>query len=117
MAFQLHNPPYETDNTPIFEVDLEEGVVGKANLNGSILVQKGLDPLKQEEVIAHESVHVQDIKDGLLSYDDDNVYFRNNTKQPFKMFSRADMLEGAKNLPWEKRAWKANAQFKKNKNA
>jgi len=116
MAFKLHNPPYETDNTPIFEVDLEEGVVGKANLNGSILVQKGLDPLKQAEVVAHENVHVQDIKDGLLSYDDDNVYFRTTTNKPFKKFSRADMLEGAQDLPWEKRAWKANKEFNKTRN-
>ena len=117
MAFLMKGSPYGMDNTPIYEVDLEDGVVGKANLNGSILVQKGLDPLKQAEVVAHENVHVQDIKDGLLSYDDDNVYFRTSANKPFKMFSRASMQEGDENLPWEKRAWEANKEFNKHNKA
>ena len=117
MAFLMKGSPYNTSTTPVYEVDLEPGVLGKANLNGSILLQKGLPPEKQEEVIAHEGIHVDDIKNNLLSYDDNNVYFRENTNQPFKQYSREDMLEGDKQLPWEKRAWKANAQFKKNKNA
>ena len=50
MAFLMKESPYSMNNTPIYEVDLEDGVVGKANLNGSILVQKGLDPLKQAEL-------------------------------------------------------------------
>ena len=117
MAFLMKGSPYDMSNTPIYETDLEDGVVGKANLNGSILMQKGLTPEKQAEVIAHEGVHVDDIKNGLLSYDDDNVYFRPNTNQPFKQFSRENMLEGDKELPWEKRAWKANKEFNKTKNA
>ena len=27
MAFKLNNPPYEVDNTPIYKVDMEEGVL------------------------------------------------------------------------------------------
>jgi len=116
MAFLMKGSPYDTSNTPVYETDLEDGVVGKANLNGSILVQKGLDPLKRAEVIAHEDVHRDDIQNNLLSYDDDNVYFRTSTKQPFKTYPRADMQEGDENLPWEQRAWKANKEFNKNKN-
>ena len=32
------NPPFQSDNTPIHHVDLEEGVLGKANKNGTILI-------------------------------------------------------------------------------
>ena len=109
-------PPYNCDTTPIYHRDLqadEPGVMGKTNMNGSILVQEGLDPVKEEEVKAHEGQHVEDIKDGLLMYDDDNVYWRKDDSLPWEKWGRADMVEGAKNLPWEVRAWKKNKEFKK----
>ncbi len=110
-------PPYNCDSTPVYERDLqadEPGVMGKTNMNGSVLVQEGLDPIKQAEVEAHEGQHVQDIKNGLLMYDDEYVYWRDDAEKPWEKWGRADMVEGAKDLPWEKRAWKINKLFKKN---
>ena len=43
MGFKM-KPPYTCDMTPIYERDLqadEPGVMGKTNMNGSILVQEG----------------------------------------------------------------------------
>ena len=34
------NPPFQGDNTPIYATNLEEGVLGKANNNGTILVSR-----------------------------------------------------------------------------
>ena len=39
------------DNTPIYQIDEEEGVMGRANKNGSITLNKNLSPLEQEDVI------------------------------------------------------------------
>jgi len=44
MAFKLSNPPYNCDNTPVYNVDMEDGVMGKANNNGTIIINKDLDP-------------------------------------------------------------------------
>ena len=47
-------PPYTCDMTPIYERDLqadEPGVMGKTNMNGSILVQEGLHPIKKLSLI------------------------------------------------------------------
>jgi len=55
MAFKI-NPPYVVDNTPIHMVDLEEGVMGRTNKNGVILVNKKLSDKDIERVIAHEKV-------------------------------------------------------------
>ena len=99
MAFKLNNPPYNCDNTPIYNVDMEQGVLGKANNNGTIIISKDLDPSKREHVISHEKVHIDQIKRGDLDYDDNNVYWKG------KKYSRAKMQEGAKNLPWEKEAY------------
>ena len=100
MAFKLNTPSYDYDNTPIYNVDMEDGVLGKANNNGSILLNKDLDPSKKQLVIKHEKVHIDQMKRGDLDYDDDNVYWKG------KKYSRADMDEGAKNLPWENEAYK-----------
>jgi len=99
MAFKLNTPPYDCDNIPIYNVDMEDGVLGKANNNGTIILNNKLDPNKKESVIAHEKVHIDQMKRGDLDYDDQNVYWKG------KKYSRAQMKEGAKNLPWEKEAY------------
>ena len=58
MAFKI-TPFYNIDNTPIYHVDMEYGVLGKANNNGTIILNKNLDPKKKESVIAHEKVHLE----------------------------------------------------------
>tara|TARA_R110001592_G_scaffold245629_1_gene507082 strand:+ start:3176 stop:3490 length:315 start_codon:yes stop_codon:yes gene_type:complete len=101
MAFKLTNPPYTLDNTPIYNANLEEGILGKANNNGSILINKDIkDPEQIKDVIKHENVHIDQMKRGDLDYDDCNVYWKG------KKYSRAQMQEGAKNLPWEAEAYK-----------
>ena len=100
MAFKLNTPPYEIDNTPIYKVDMEDGVMGKANNNGTIILNDNLDPSECEKVIDHEMVHIDQMKRGDLDYDNENVYWKG------KKYSRADMEEGAKNLPWEAEAYK-----------
>ena len=58
------------------------------------------DPEKKESVIAHEMVHIDQMKRGDLDYDDQYVYWKG------KKYSRKQMQEGAKNLPWEAEAYK-----------
>jgi len=108
MGFKMKGSPYneENSNTPIMHVDMGDDTLGMATNNGSILINKDIkDPKQKQDVIDHEMVHIKQIKDGRLSYDDDNVYWEGKT------YSRDDMNEGAKNLPWEKEA------YQKTKNA
>ena len=100
MAFKLNNPPYVVDSTPIYHVDMEEGVMGKANNNGSIIINKDLDPNEVDDVVAHEKIHIEQMERGDLDYDNENVYWKGKT------YSRASMAEGARNLPWEAEAYK-----------
>ena len=100
MAFKLTNPPYTLDNTPIYHVDMEDGVMGKANNNGTIIINKDLDPKMLDKVVKHEMVHIDQMKRGDLDYDDKNVYWKG------KVYPRSKMNEGAKKLPWEAEAYK-----------
>jgi hypothetical protein len=100
LAFKLNNPPYSSENTPIYRVDMENGVLGKANKNGTIILNNNLSPFKEQDVIDHEMVHIDQMKRGDLDYDNNYVYWKG------KKYSRAQMKEGAKNLPWEAEAYR-----------
>ena len=98
MAFKMESPIC-TCNTPIYERDLEQGVMGEANNNGSILINKDLSTKDKKRAIAHEKVHLDQMERGDLDYDNNYVYWKG------KKYSRDKMKEGAKNLPWEKEAY------------
>lgn len=100
MAFKLNNPPYNLNSTPIYHVKMEDDVMGKANNNGTIIINKDVDPSKTQDVIDHEMVHIDQMKRGDLDYDNKNVYWKG------KIYPRSKMNEGAKNLPWEDEAYK-----------
>jgi hypothetical protein len=99
MAFKLGDPPYSTDNVPVYHVPMEDGVAGKANNNGTIIVNKDMDPSQIDNIIAHEKVHIEQMKRGDLDYDDKYVYWKG------QRYPRSKMKEGAKNLPWEAEAY------------
>ena len=100
MAFKMNGAPYGGDNTPIYHVDMEDGVLCKANNNGTIIINKDIkDPKQIDDVVDHEMIHIDQMKRGDLNYDDKYVYWKG------KKYSRAQMKEGAKNLPWEKEAY------------
>jgi len=106
MAFKITSP-YEIDNTPIFEKDMDDNTLGMATNNGAILLNKNLPSDKKEEVIEHEKIHVDQFKRGDLEYDKKNVYWKGKT------YPRSKMDEGAKNLPWEAEAYKVNTKNNK----
>tara|TARA_R100000541_G_scaffold59121_1_gene71925 strand:+ start:4893 stop:5198 length:306 start_codon:yes stop_codon:yes gene_type:complete len=99
MAFKL-KPAYSIDNTPVYSMDLEEGVLGVADKNGSILLNKNIASRKeQKKIIKHEKVHLLQMKTGDLDYDNKAVYWKG------KRYPRSKFNEGNKNLPWEKPAY------------
>ena len=94
MAFTMKGAPYNCDNTPIYNIDMEDGVLGKANDNGSIVINKDVtDPKQIKDIVDHEAVHLDQMKRGDLDYNDNKVIWKG------KEYSRKSMDEGAKNLP------------------
>jgi hypothetical protein len=100
MGFTMKGAPYGSQDTPIYSVDMEDGVLGKANNNGTIVINSKLkDPKQIQEVIDHETEHIIQMRDGRLDYDKENVYWEGKT------IPRSSIEEGAKDLPWEKEAY------------
>jgi hypothetical protein len=77
--------------------------MGEANNNGSILIDKDLSTKDKKRAIAHEKVHLDQMERGDLNYDNNYVYWKG------KKYPRSTMVEGAKNLPWEKEAYNKTA--------
>ena len=63
--------------TPVIRVPLEEGILGEANMDGSIYISDKITPGSEEErqVINHEMRHATDMKLGKLAYDDNSVTY------------------------------------------
>ena len=102
MAFRMKGFPFDVDNTPVYSMDLEDGVMGIADENGSILINKNItNKEEQQDVINHEKVHLNQMKRGDLSYDDENVTWKG------KKYPRSKFHEGDETLPWEKEAYNA----------
>ena len=66
--------------TPIIRKNLEEGVMGEANMDGSIYISNNIVPGSKEEkqVLNHEMRHATDMKIGKLAYGDDFVKWNGN---------------------------------------
>ena len=96
--------------TPIIRMPLEEGVLGEANMDGSIYISNQIIPGSQEEsqVINHEMRHSTDMKIGKLAYTDDYVMY-NGDKFTRKDINGVDSIlvdgqwkeAGDHGFPWE----------------
>jgi hypothetical protein len=102
MAFKMVGSSYNIDNTPIYSTDMDNNILGMAQNNGAILINKDVSPLElqKNKTISHEKVHIDQMKRGDLDYTDTHVMWRG------KKYSRATMKEGSKKLPWEMEAYK-----------
>ena len=93
--------------------DLGKGIMGRANNDGTIEVDKNLSPTQKKKVIAHEQQHQRDMKSGKLNYDDDFVYWK-GSKYPRVggkiEYNNKKYIEGHPKLPWEAAANKVERQ-------
>jgi hypothetical protein len=96
--------------TPIIRVPLEEGVMGEANMDGSIYISDKIIPGSYEDrkVINHEMRHATDMKIGKLAYTDNSITY-NGEYFPRATIEGKDMIKvdgawkeaGDTGFPWE----------------
>ena len=103
--------------TPVVRRPLEEGVLGEANMDGSIYISDKIIPGSEEErqVINHEMRHSTDMKTGKLAYGDNFVKWNGNI-YPREDINGKDMIKvdgqwkeaGEHSFPWEEEANNGN---------
>ena len=96
--------------TPVIRVPLEEGVMGEANMDGSIYINENITPgsFDDRQTINHEMRHATDMKIGKLAYEDDYVTY-NGKKFPRMDINGIDSIlvdgewkeAGDTGFPWE----------------
>ena len=103
--------------TPVIRKNLEEGVLGEANMDGSIYISNQIipDSFEERQVVSHEMRHATDIKIGKLEYADDHIKWNGET---FERETRdgKDMIQingrwkeaGSPGFPWENEANNGN---------
>ena len=103
--------------TPVIRKNLKEGVLGEANMDGSIYLSNTVQPdsLEERQVISHEMRHATDIKIGKLEYADDYIKWNGDTFQR-ETRNGKDMIQiegkwkeaGSPGFPWENEANNGN---------
>ena len=103
--------------TPVIRKNLGKGILGEANMDGSIFISNKIEPGSKEEkqVINHEMRHSTDMRIGKLAYGDDFVKY-NGVTYPRVTMNGKDMIiidgvpkeAGDGNFPWEKDANNGN---------
>ena len=103
--------------TPVIRKSLEEGVLGEANMDGSIYISDTIEPdsFEERQVVSHEMRHATDIKIGKLEYADNHIKWNGET---FERETRdgKDMIKidgkwkeaGHEDFPWENEANNGN---------
>ena len=63
--------------TPVIAKPLAEGILGEANMDGTIYMSDKLDPnsAAYRHTLSHEMRHATDMKLGKLAYDDDHIMY------------------------------------------
>jgi hypothetical protein len=96
--------------TPVIQMPLAEGVLGEANMDGSIYMSDLLDPNSPEfrQTLNHEMRHATDMRIGKLAYADDSITY-NGEVFPRETIKGKDMIKvdgewkeaGHTGFPWE----------------
>ena len=108
---------FKTDDASIpgnevIRKQLDEGILGEANMDGSIFISNEIPPNSpmEKQVLLHEMRHATDMKLGKLAYNDDSVYYDGIT-YPRETRNGKDMIkvdgkwkEAGDDFPWEKTA-------------
>ena len=103
--------------TPIIRVPLEEGIMGEANMDGSIYINEKIIPgsFEERQVINHEMRHATDMKIGILSYADDHIMYNGERFERMDINGVDSILvdgewkeAGHEGFPWENDANNGN---------
>ena len=103
--------------TPIIRMPLEEGIMGEANMDGSIYINEKIIPgsFEERQVINHEMRHATDMKIGKLSYADDHIMYNGERFERMNINGVDSILvdgewkeAGHEGFPWENDANNGN---------
>tara|TARA_Y100001973_G_C5129434_1_gene296919 strand:+ start:56 stop:472 length:417 start_codon:yes stop_codon:yes gene_type:complete len=110
---QIGDNDVSVPGTPVIRKPLKDGIMGEANMDGSIYISDKIVPGSrlEQDAIREEMVHATEIKLGKLGYTDNSIYY-NGVTYPRETIDGKDMIlvdgqwkeAGDHKFPWEKKA-------------
>ena len=103
--------------TPVIRKNLDPGIMGEANMDGTIYISDKIVPgsFEERQVLNHEMVHATQMRTGKVEYGDNFVKYDGVT-YPRETINGKDMIkvdgkwtEAGGNFPWENDANYGNA--------
>lgn len=100
-------------------VPMSDGNLAEANMDGSINVDPSVDLNSPfgKRVLKHEQQHIDDIENGIASYDNHHIIFKGEKHKRINVNGQWGVMwegefkpEGDSSLPWEQRAIKAETK-------
>ena len=71
-------PKAEVEEFTVIKIELDHGVAGEANNDGTIFVDEKIEDgsIEEAEVVANEGKHMKYIENGILDYGDDHIEWK-----------------------------------------
>lgn len=101
---------------PVFEKNLDQGVIAEANRDGTTFVDSRASEKQKRDAISHENVHHEQMMQGRLQYNNEEVTWKKDTKSPARVYKRVGgalfspagkkLTEGDSSFEWEDEAYK-----------
>tara|TARA_B100000902_G_C27101229_1_gene808897 strand:- start:478 stop:900 length:423 start_codon:yes stop_codon:yes gene_type:complete len=114
---KIENGDISIPGVPVIRKKLGEEIMGEANMDGTIFLNKNVAPGSPEEreVLIHEMRHITDMKIGKLKYMDDYIKYNGETYKR-QIIEGKDMINyngkwiqaGSTEFPWELEANNGN---------
>lgn len=82
------NEELSTHGRPVFEKDLQDGIIAEANNDGTTFVSKNASMATKKQAVAHENVHHEQMQQGKLQYDNEKVVWKPDTKTGARVYHR-----------------------------
>ena len=109
MAFKMKTIPellgfnaeHSEQKSIVFETKMPKNIWGMVDMNGVININRDLSARQKAKAVMHERLHLQQIRDGVLSFNKNNYKYK--PKGSNKMITIPTRLINTKrrDLPWE----------------
>ena len=109
MAFKMKTIPellgfnaeHSERKSIVFETKMPKNIWGMVDMNGVININRDLSARQKAKAVMHERLHLQQIRDGVLSFNKNNYKYK--PKGSNKMITIPTRLIDTKrrDLPWE----------------
>ena len=109
MAFKMKTIPellgfnaeHSEQKSIVFETKMPKNIWGMVDMNGVININKDLSARQKAKAVMHERLHLQQIRDGVLSFNKNNYKYKPKGSNKMIIIPTRLIDTKRRDLPWE----------------